>query len=55
MEHAHGFQRELVQILANQADLLEHVGGNGNNVAADFIGLEDVEKFPRAGPDELRC
>src|SRR5262245_3845856 len=52
-EHLDGLQRIGVEILVDQAQLVEDVVGHRDDVAADGIRLEDVEQLARAGPDEL--
>ena len=54
-EHLHGLQRVLQQILAQQIELLEQVVGDRDDVAADLIGLDQVEDLARRGPDQLRA
>ncbi len=54
VEHAHGLAGVDVEILADERQLLEHVGRDRNDVAADLVGLEDVEKLARARPQQLR-
>ena len=49
----HRLERILVEILADQRQLGEHVVGDGDDVAADLVGLEDVEQLARAGPEQL--
>ena len=53
VEHLHGLQRELIEVLAEQVELLEQVVGHGDDVAADLVGLHDVEDLARRGPDQL--
>ena len=53
-EHLDGVERELVEVLADQRQLLQQVVGHGDHMAADRVGLEEVEQLPRAGPDQLR-
>src|SRR5687768_5948014 len=53
VEHLHGVQRIGGQVLAHQGQLLEDVVGGGDDVAADGVGLEDVEELAGAGPQQL--
>ena len=53
VEHLHGLEGEIVQVFSDEVDLLEQVGGHGNDVAANFVGLENIQKFAGAGPDEF--
>jgi len=53
-EHRDGLARVDVEVLADQIELLQQVGGQRDDVAADGIGLEQVEQFARAGPEQLR-
>ena len=39
--------------LPTERQLLQEVVGDGDDVAADLVGLEDVEQLARAGPDQL--
>jgi hypothetical protein len=51
VEHFHRVERVVVQVAPDIRQLPEDVVGDGDDVAADFVGLEDVEQFARAGPD----
>ena len=42
-----------VEVLADQLELLEDVVGGGDDVAADGVGLEDVQELARARPEQL--
>ena len=53
VEHLHGLERELVEVLADKRELLEQVGRHRDDVAADRVGLEDVQQLARARPDQL--
>jgi hypothetical protein len=39
-EHLHRVQRVFVEVLADQGELLEQVVGDGDDVAADLVGME---------------
>src|SRR6476646_424102 len=52
-EHLHGLEREGVEILAEQVELRDEVARHRDDVAADRVGLDEVEDLPGAGPDEL--
>ena len=53
VEHLHGFERILVHVLADQRQLLDDVVGHRDDLAADLVGLENVEQFARARPDQF--
>ncbi len=53
MEHLHRVERVVIEALADERQLLEDVVRDRDDVAADGIGLEDVQQLARAGPDEL--
>ncbi len=53
VEHLHGLEAVGVEVLVDEAELLQHVVGDRDDVAADRVGLEDVEQFAGAGPDQL--
>src|SRR5437870_44027 len=52
VEHADGVERELLEVLTDAAKLLQQVMGDGDDVAADCIGLDDVENLAGARPDQ---
>ncbi len=52
-EHFHRVERILGEIAAQQRKLLQQIVRDGDDVAADGIGLHDVEQLARAGPDQL--
>src|SRR5688500_20327446 len=52
-EHLYGFKGVLGEILADDIQLLQDVVGDRDDVAANGVGVEDIEQFARAGPDEL--
>ena len=54
-KHLHGFQRKKFQIFTNLHSLGQDVPRYGNDVAADRIGLEDIQEFAgiRLGPGTL--
>src|SRR3990172_9273156 len=54
VEHLHRIERVFVQGPADQTQLLHNVVRHGDDVAADGVGLKDVEKLARTGPDEFR-
>ena len=41
------------EVLADQRQLGEHVRCRGDDVAADLVGLHDIQQLARAGPDQL--
>src|SRR4051812_44673139 len=51
MEHLDGFQRELLEVLAQRLRLGEQVAGHRDDVAADLVGLDEVEDLARRRPD----
>jgi hypothetical protein len=53
VEHLYCLQGILVEALPHKSKLLEDVVRDGDDVAADGVGLEDVEQLARARPDEL--
>jgi hypothetical protein len=53
VEHLHGFQGIFVQVLPHQTHLLQNIRRDRDDMAADFIGLENVQEFPRTGPAEI--
>ena len=53
VEHLHGLERVFVHVLADQRQLLDDVVGHRDDLAADLVGLEDVEQLARARPDQL--
>ena len=53
VEHLDGLQRELLEVLAERAELGQQVAGHRDDVAADRVRLDDVEHLARAGPDQL--
>src|SRR6202012_5722206 len=54
VEHLHGLQRVFVEVVPEQGELLQEVVGDRDDVAADLVGLDDVEDLSRRGPDQLR-
>src|ERR1051325_1603335 len=53
-KHLHGVERVVAEVFAHELQLFQDVVGDGDDVAADGVGLEDVEELARAGPDQLR-
>jgi len=49
-EHLHSVKRELVQVFANQIQLLQDVVSDCDDMAADTIRVEDIEQLAGAGP-----
>src|SRR5262249_54866843 len=49
-----GIERELRQALAEQGHFFQHFVRDRDDVAADAIGLYQVEDLARAGPDQLQ-
>src|SRR5271165_4727540 len=47
VEHPDRLQRVLIEVLAETVELLEQVVGHGDDVAADLIGLHEVENLAR--------
>ena len=47
------FRASSLEVLADQRELLQDVVGHGDDVAADRVGLEDVQQLARARPDQL--
>ena len=52
-EHLDGLERERVEILAQEIELRDEVVRHRDDVAADRVGLDEVQDLARAGPDEL--
>jgi len=52
-EHFHGFQGEFIEVFAEEGDFGDEVVGHGDDVASHDVGLDEVEKFARAGPQEF--
>ena len=54
-EHLHRRERELVEVAAERpAACVRSSGVHGDDVAADLIGLHDVQHLARARPQEAR-
>ena len=53
VEHRHRLERITVEILADQRQLFDDVAGHGDDMAADFVGLENIEELARARPEKL--
>src|ERR1035438_9776516 len=53
VEHLHGLQGVLGEVFTNEGEFLEDVVGGGDDVAADCVGLENVQQLAGAGPDQL--
>ena len=43
VEHLHGGERHIFEVTARAAELLEQVMSHGDDVAADGVGLADIE------------
>src|SRR5712692_4747870 len=52
-KHRDGLERVVVEIFAHQRELGQNVVGRRDDVAADFVGLKDVEQLAWARPQEL--
>ena len=50
VEHADSLKRVLVEVFTNKREFLQDVVGDGNYVAANLLGVVDVEEFARASP-----
>ena len=53
IEHLYGFQRILVEVFPDKAQLLHDIVRYSDDVASDCVGLEDIQEFLRTGPDRL--
>ena len=42
-----------MKVFTYQRELLQNIAGCGNDMAADRIGLNDIEQLARARPDQL--
>jgi hypothetical protein len=51
VEHPNRFQREFIQVFAEQRKLRQQVRRNRDDVAPDGVGLNDIQKFSGAGPN----
>jgi hypothetical protein len=51
IEHLDGIQRILIQVFAHHRKFLENVMSHGDDMATNFIRLEDVEELAWAGPN----
>ena len=49
-KHLDGVERIVVEVSAHQSQLLENVVGDGDDVTADCVGLEDVRAAPWGWP-----
>src|SRR5450759_276570 len=52
-EHAHGIEREIVEVATKRRKLLEDVGGNRDDLAIDLSRLHDIQQLAGTGPDQL--
>src|ERR1700753_2388242 len=52
-EHLDRIERELGQVVTDQAQLLEDIPGHRNDGTPYRLGLKDIQQLTRAGPDEL--
>src|ERR1700694_1727448 len=52
-EHLYGLERVVIEVLADQRKLLQDVIGYGDHLTSDRVGVEDVQQFARARPDQL--
>jgi hypothetical protein len=46
-EHLHGVQCEFFEVFSKQRDFGDQIVCHRDDVAPDFIGLDEVEEFPR--------
>src|SRR5262249_11449122 len=53
VKHFDRVERVVVEVFANERELLENVVGDGDDVAADFVRLNHVEELTWAGPDQF--
>src|ERR1700730_434371 len=54
IEHSHGIERILVQVVTDERQLTQYVAGCRNDVAADAVSLENIEHLARTCPHDLR-
>ena len=52
-KHFHGVQGVFVEVFAEEGDFCDEVVGHRDDVASHGVGLDEVEKLPRAGPQEF--
>src|SRR5579862_4872865 len=52
-ERLYRVQRQVVQVLADAAEFFEDVVRDGDDLAADLVGLEDIVEFARARPQQF--
>src|SRR5262245_12894679 len=55
VKNLHGIERVFGEIAADIAELLDDVGRHRDHVAADVVGLPDVEELAAARPDHLHA
>src|ERR1035441_4699881 len=53
MKHLDRVERILMEILADESQLLQNIVSQGDDVAADCVGLKHVQEFAGARPDEF--
>src|ERR1700722_6433986 len=52
-EHFHRIEQVVTEIAAQQRELPQQIVRDRDDVAADGVGLDDVEQLARAVPDQL--
>ena len=50
-EHLHGVQGVFVEVFTEEGDFCDEVVGHRDDVASHGVGLDEVEKLARAGPE----
>src|SRR5215471_17082711 len=53
VKHGHCIAGIKLEVIADQGEFLEDVTGDRNNMAADLVGLKDVEQLARARPQQF--
>ena len=53
VKHLHGVEGVVVEILANEKCFFKHVMSNSNHMAADGLGMIDVQQLARTCPDQF--
>jgi len=48
VKHLHHFQRKFAQVLDDTGKLFQHIIGDGDDMTAGGVGLEDIQKLARA-------
>src|SRR5260370_16676801 len=52
-EHLYGLERVVIEVLADQRKLLKDVVGHRDDLTSDRVGVEDVQQFALARPDQF--